>query len=61
VLAKKLRERFVDVGEETNLSHLPPPAVNAALAQTMSAERFLLERRELPFGHSIIAIARPRG
>ncbi len=60
VLAKKVRERYTDPGDETNLSHTPSPVVNRLLAATMGAERHLLDRRDLPFGHSIIAIARPR-
>lgn len=60
VLGKKVRERFTDPGEATNLSHTPSPVLNRLLAMTMSAERRLLDRRDLPFGHSIIAIARPR-
>ncbi|HWF53996.1 MAG TPA: class I SAM-dependent methyltransferase [Solirubrobacteraceae bacterium] len=59
VLAGKLRERFVDPGDRTNLSRELPPAVNRALAATMSSERRLLERIDFPFGHSLIAIARP--
>ncbi|MHB8656619.1 MAG: class I SAM-dependent methyltransferase [Solirubrobacteraceae bacterium] len=57
VLAKKLQERLVAPGERTNLSHDMRPAVNRALAATMSFERHLLARARLPFGHSIIAIA----
>jgi SAM-dependent methyltransferase len=58
VLAKKVRERFSDPGEETNLSHTVRPAVNRALAATMGSERHLLAHLNLPFGHSIIALAR---
>lgn len=58
VLVKKLRERLSDPGDETNLSHTLPPLVNRALAAIMGAERHLLARMSLPFGHSIIAIAR---
>lgn len=58
VLAKKVHERFSDPGDETNLSHSIPPPVNRALAATMGAERHLLARSGMPFGHSIIAIAR---
>jgi SAM-dependent methyltransferase len=60
VLAKKALERVSDPGDRTNLSHRPNPTVNRALAATMSSERHLLARTDLPFGHSIIAIARPR-
>jgi SAM-dependent methyltransferase len=58
VLAKKASERWSDPGETTNLSHHPPAALNRLLAATMSSERRLLSRFDLPFGHSIIAIAR---
>jgi 2-polyprenyl-3-methyl-5-hydroxy-6-metoxy-1,4-benzoquinol methylase len=61
VLAKKVRERVSDPGDETNLSHALPPLVNRALAATMGGERHLLARLSLPFGHSIIAMARVRG
>lgn len=62
VLAKKAHERFSDPGDETNLSHELPPLINRALAATMGSERHLLARMSLPFGHSIIAMARaPRG
>ncbi|MGH9186050.1 MAG: class I SAM-dependent methyltransferase [Acidimicrobiales bacterium] len=58
VLAKKAKERFVDVGDTTNLSHEYSPRVNTALARVMSSERRLLTKMEFPFGHSIIAMAR---
>lgn len=61
VLAGKVHERFVDPGDRTNLSRELPPAVNRALAATMSFERRLLERFDFPFGHSIIAIAKRAG
>ncbi len=63
VLIKKLRERFVDPQDQTNLSHDVPAGVNRALAAVMGSERRLLARRSLPFGHSIVAIAQrpPRG
>jgi SAM-dependent methyltransferase len=58
VLAKKLTERFIEPGDRTNLSHTMSPALNRLLAATMGAERHLLARTRMPFGHSIIAIAR---
>lgn len=61
VLAKKARERFVDPGDETNLSHAMAPLLNRALAATMGGERHLLARMSFPFGHSIIAMARAPG
>ena len=61
VLAKKGLERLSDPGDATNLSHGVPPLVNRALAAAMGSERHLLTRVRLPFGHSIIAIARAPG
>jgi len=58
VLLKKLRERFTDPGEQTNLSHTMHPLLNRVLATTMGVERHFLARRSFPFGHSLIAIAR---
>ena len=60
VLAKKVHERIAGPSERSNLSHGVPPALNRALAATMGSERHLLERGNLPFGHSIIAIATSR-
>ena len=59
VLAKKVMERFSDPGDATNLSHDVRPRLNRALAAAMGSERHLLTRLNFPFGHSIIAIARP--
>jgi SAM-dependent methyltransferase len=59
VLLSKLRDRIAGGGDHTNLSHQVPPSLNGVLGATMSAERHLLERVNMPFGHSIIAIARP--
>jgi ubiquinone/menaquinone biosynthesis C-methylase UbiE len=61
VLAKKVTERLSDPGDRTNLSHTMNPVLNRALAATMSSERHLVARFSLPFGHSIIAIARRTG
>jgi SAM-dependent methyltransferase len=58
VLAKKATERIKDPGDRTNLSHTVNPVLNRALVATMGSERHLLSRVSLPFGHSIIAIAR---
>lgn len=60
VLLKKLQERVVPPGDRTNLSHRIPPRVNRILAVTMSCERRLLAHVDLPFGHSLIALARAR-
>jgi SAM-dependent methyltransferase len=61
VVAKKVHERFVDPGDRTNLSHAPGAFANRLLGAVMSSERHLLSRVSMPFGHSIIAIARPAG
>lgn len=58
VLAKKATERLRDPGDATNLSVRVPRLLNRALAATMGSERHLLSRVRLPFGHSVIAIAR---
>jgi SAM-dependent methyltransferase len=58
VLTKKVTERIRDPGDATNLSVRIPPALNRGLAATMGSERHLLSRIRLPFGHSVIAIAR---
>jgi SAM-dependent methyltransferase len=58
VLAKKLKERWSEPDDTTNLSHRPPQAVNRLLTALMSSERHVLSRTEVPFGHSIIGIAR---
>jgi SAM-dependent methyltransferase len=59
VLLGKARQRIGGPRDHTNLSHQFPGLVNEALGATMSAERHLLERVDMPFGHSIIAIAKP--
>jgi SAM-dependent methyltransferase len=59
VLAKKLKERRSAPDDTTNLSHRLPRILNRALAATMSSERHFLSRTSLPFGHSIVAIAKP--
>jgi len=58
VLAKKVQERFSAPDDTTNLTHGVPGPLNRLLAGTMSSERHVLSRTSLPFGHSIIAIAR---
>jgi 2-polyprenyl-3-methyl-5-hydroxy-6-metoxy-1,4-benzoquinol methylase len=58
VLAKKVQERFVDPRDTTNLSHPISPSLNRALAAVMGSERHLLRRWSMPFGHSLIALAR---
>jgi SAM-dependent methyltransferase len=58
VLANKVHERFSAPDDTTNLSHGVPRPLNWLLAVMMSSERHVLSRMSLPFGHSIIAIAR---
>lgn len=58
VLVKKVLERVRDPGETTNLSAVVPGPLNRVLAAIMSSERHLVTRAELPFGHSIVALAR---
>ncbi|MGI8920370.1 MAG: class I SAM-dependent methyltransferase [Solirubrobacteraceae bacterium] len=57
VLLKKMVERRSVSNQTTNLSHEAPP-LNRLLAATVSSERHLLSRISLPFGHSIIAMAK---
>jgi SAM-dependent methyltransferase len=61
VLLKKVRERFVDPGDTTNLSATIPRPLNRLLTTVMSSERHIVPRWGLPFGHSLIAIARRSG
>jgi SAM-dependent methyltransferase len=61
VLVTKVIERFRDPGDRTNLSRQLPRLLNRVLTVIMSSERHLLRRLSFPFGHSIIAIARPLG
>lgn len=62
VLTVKLKERLVGLPEEqTNLSHPFPEFVHKAFATFMGSERFLLRNMNFPFGHSLIAMARPAG
>jgi len=58
LLAKQVKESFVDPSETTNLSHTPPPWLNRILAAVMGGERHLLSRRSFPTGHSLLALAR---
>ena len=61
VLLKKVRERFADPGDTTNLSGTIPRPLNRLLTTVMSSERHLVSRWEVPFGHSLIAIGRRSG
>lgn len=61
ILAIKLKERLRPVPLEqkkTNLSYVPPFWANEPLARVLSAEASLVARFSLPFGHSLLAIAR---
>jgi SAM-dependent methyltransferase len=58
VLANKVKERFIDVGDTTNLTRAYAPGVNRALAKVMSSERRVLANHNFPAGHSLIAMAR---
>lgn len=58
VMVKKAVEAVSDPGDATNLSHEIHPLVNRLLAAIMSSERHLLSRVDLPFGHSLVAVAR---
>lgn len=58
VAAVRLARRLIPEREGSDLSHLPP-ALNRLLLALFSAERHLLARARLPFGISILALARP--
>ena len=58
VLAKKARERMTGPDDSTNLSTPLPGFAHRALAAVMGSERHLVSRWQLPFGHSIVAMAR---
>jgi SAM-dependent methyltransferase len=59
VLALKLKRRIAGgAPDETNLSVPMPRAVHAGLAAIMASERHLLRWMNLPFGHSLLAVAR---
>ena len=58
VLAKKARERMTGPDDSTNLSTPLPGFAHRVLAAVMGSERHLVSRWQLPFGHSIVAIAR---
>jgi len=56
-LLKRMSERFIKANEDTALD-LPSSIVNSALKTVFGFERFLLRQFSLPFGLSIIALAR---
>lgn len=58
VLVLKLKERLFGLPEGlTNLSHQFKEPVNTVFARVMGAERWFLRHIDLPFGHSLIAVA----
>lgn len=58
VLVLKLKEMIFGLPDgQTNLSHDFKEPVNSMFAWLMGTERYLLRHMELPFGHSLIAIA----
>ena len=60
VLTVKLKERLFGLPEnQTNLSHPFPEWIHAFFAWFMGSEKHLLRNMSFPFGHSLIAIARP--
>lgn len=56
-LFKRLSEKFIKSKEDTTLD-LPAPIMNATLKSVFGFERFLLRRFSLPFGLSLIALAK---
>jgi 2-polyprenyl-3-methyl-5-hydroxy-6-metoxy-1,4-benzoquinol methylase len=56
-LVKRMSERFIKGREDTTLD-IPAPLINSTLRSIFSVERFLLRRFSLPFGLSLIALAR---
>jgi SAM-dependent methyltransferase len=60
VLLFKLKERLFPKPDDsrTNLSHVPPRAVNSLLAAVFGGEGKILRHVSAPFGHSLILIGR---
>jgi len=61
VLGMKAIEKLGLLGsqpEHTNLSFIPPAALNSLCYGAFAAERHLSKRFDLPFGHSLIAMLR---
>jgi 2-polyprenyl-3-methyl-5-hydroxy-6-metoxy-1,4-benzoquinol methylase len=56
-LVKRLSERFIKGKEDTTLD-FPAPLINSTLKSVFGFERFLLRRFSLPFGLSLIALAK---
>lgn len=56
-LVKRMSERYLKAKEDTTLE-LPSPIMNTTLKSVFGFERFLLRRFSLPFGLSLIALAK---
>jgi SAM-dependent methyltransferase len=60
VLAGRVVEKLLKRGGE-DMAHVPPEPVNRILEAVFSAERKIVPRHRLPFGVSILCVARKRG
>lgn len=60
VLAGRAVEALLKRGGD-DMAHVPPDPVNAVLSAVFSAERNIVPRHKLPFGVSILCVARKRG
>ena len=58
--AVRLVHRYVTHRQDTDDFSLPPRPVNELLAKVFAAERLPLRHADLPFGVSVLALARPR-
>jgi SAM-dependent methyltransferase len=59
LMVLKLKERLFGRPEgETNLTHQFTGPINAVFTEVMCSERLFLRHMEMPFGHSLIAMAR---
>ncbi|HEX4210370.1 MAG TPA: class I SAM-dependent methyltransferase [Candidatus Binataceae bacterium] len=59
-LARRLRKHDKS-GEASNYTTMPPRPINAILRRLFSSERHLLEVMRMPFGVSLLMLARPFG
>lgn len=59
IAGARLARKVLPLKAETSDAVAPPKGVNALLAQLFSAERHVVSRLQVPFGVSLIAIARP--
>jgi len=60
VLFGRVVERLLDRGGD-DMAHVPPEPINGVLEAVFSAERSIVPRYKLPFGVSLLCIARKRG